>query len=423
MEDQVAPRVGFSWDPMDDGRTKVYGSFGTYFLPVATNTNVRLGGSEYFYRIRYGATAANNPDGTPVIGSLTYLDTQTFGDGTTPNGLQATSSILDPFQEDEWVIGAERYIGDWRLGISYTHRDLVQVIEDMAIDQVVNAICLAASAGTTDCSADGYSGFHQYVLSNPGGTVSVQLTDVLTSIGDTALRTITFDSADPANFPYSPTGYDEVDRQLDMVNFTFEREFDGTWGLQGSYTWMDSSGNYEGAVKSDVGQDDAGLTQDFDQPGLTDAAANGPLPNHREHTFRLFGTYSPMENFLIGANLFIQSPRQFGCIGNHPFDAYAAGYGAASFYCDGVATPRGSQFESDWRRTLDLSFIWNQDLGGPEAQFRFDIFNVTDEEGVTDAQEIGELSTGVPGTPNPTYGLAQAYQPARSFRAGVALRF
>ena len=56
MEDQVAPRVGFSWDPMDDGRTKIYGSFGTYFLPVATNTNIRLGGSEYFYRIRYDGT-------------------------------------------------------------------------------------------------------------------------------------------------------------------------------------------------------------------------------------------------------------------------------------------------------------------------------------------------------------------------------
>lgn len=417
MDDQVAPRVGFSWDPLDDGRTKIYGSFGTYFLPVATNTNIRLGGAEYFYRIRYQATLANNPDGTPNTAGFTYIDTQTFADGTVPTPAQATSSVLDPFQEDEFVLGAERYIGDWRLGISYTHRDLVQVIEDIAIDQVVNQICLDESAGTTSCAAT-FTGFHQYVLANPGGEVSVQLKDPI--LGETSLRTITFDSGDGSLF-LGGVGYPEVDRTLDMVTLTAEREFDGTWGLQGSYTWMDSRGNYEGAVKSDVGQDDAGLTQDFDQPGLADDATNGPLPNHREHTFRLFGTYSPIENFLIGANLFVQSPRQFGCLGFHPTDPYAQAYGAASFYCGGVATPRGSQLESDWRQQLDLSFVWNQDLGGPEAQFRFDVFNVTDEEGVTDLNEVGEI--GPPVAANPSYGLAQSYQPGRRFRAGVAIRF
>jgi hypothetical protein len=429
MEDQIAPRVGFSWDPMDDGRTKIYGSFGTYYLPVATNTNIRLGGSEYFYRIRYDATLANNPDGTPNTAGFVYRDTQTFSNGTVPTPAQASSSVLDPFQEDEWVIGAERYIGDWRLGVSYTHRDLIQVIEDIAIDQVVNQICLDETAGTSSCTAT-FTGFHQYVLANPGGEVSVQLKDPI--LGETTLRTITFDSADGSLF-LGGVGYPEVDRTLDMLTLTFEREFDGTWGLQGSYTWMDSQGNYEGSVKSDVGQDDAGLTQDFDQPGLADDASNGPLPNHREHTFRLFGTWSPIENFQIGANLFIQSPRLFGCLGNHPTDPYAAAYGSASFYCDlngdAVAdnspTPRGSQLESDWRQQLDLSFIWNQELGegGPSAQFRFDVFNVTDEEAVTDLNEIGEVATGVPGTANPTYGMPLAYQPGRNFRAGVAIRF
>jgi hypothetical protein len=425
MEDQVAPRVGFSWDPLDDGRTKIYGSFGTYFLPVATNTNVRLGGSEYFYRIRYQATLAPNPDGTPNTAGFTYVSTQTLADGTVPTGVQATSQILDPFQEDEWVLGAERYIGDWRLGLSYTHRDLVQVIEDIAIDQVVNQICFEETLGTSSCTAT-FTGFHQYVLANPGGMVEVQLKDPI--LGETTLRTITFDSADGSLF-LAGVGYPEVDRTLDMINFTFEREFDGTWGLQGSYTWMDSQGNYEGSVKSDVGQDDAGLTQDFDQPGLADETTNGPLPNHREHTFRLFGTWSPIENFMIGANVFIQSPRQFGCLGFHPTDPYAGAYGAASFYCniDGVggseATPRGSVLESDWRQQLDLSFIWNQELGGdggPEAQFRFDVFNATDEEGVTDLNEVGEITATVM---SPTYGLPLAYQAGRRFRAGVAIRF
>ena len=35
-------------------------------------------------------------------------------------------------------------------------------------------------------------------------------------------------------------------------------------------------------MKSDNGQDDAGITQDFDQPGLTDGSY-GLLPNHRDY--------------------------------------------------------------------------------------------------------------------------------------------
>lgn len=451
MEDQIAPRLGFSWDPTNDGRTKVYGSFGTYFLPVATNTNIRLGGSELFYRIAYRSNCANNPDGTPVLACFVYAGTQTFADGSVPTGTQATSSQLDPFQEDEYVLGIERYFGDWRLGLSYTHRELVNVIEDIAIDAVVNEICLAETAGATNCSASsqgGFSGFHQYVLSNPGGPVTVELKNPI--LGEATNRTITFDSSD-INFP-------EVNRELDLVTFSFERPFDGTWGLQGNYTWMDSRGNYEGAVKSDVGQDDAGLTQDFDQPGLTDDASFGKLPNHREHTIRLFGTWSPWENFLIGANVLMQSPRRFGCIGVHPGagpagpEDFSQFYGAATFYCNNgtgnggipnnadpggtgqVAVPRGSALESDWREQIDLSFIWNAPTGegAPSVQLRFDIFNVMDNDAITDLNEVGDLPNGAlsyfgqPGpyaVPSPTYGLATSYQAPRSYRAGIAVRF
>src|SRR3546814_8584159 len=47
--DNWQPRLGITLDPFGDGRTKVYGSFGRYYLPIATNTNIRLGGSEMDY--------------------------------------------------------------------------------------------------------------------------------------------------------------------------------------------------------------------------------------------------------------------------------------------------------------------------------------------------------------------------------------
>src|SRR3546814_8382781 len=50
--DNWQPRLGITLDPFGDGRTKVYGSFGRYYLPIATNTNIRLGGSEMDYEDR-----------------------------------------------------------------------------------------------------------------------------------------------------------------------------------------------------------------------------------------------------------------------------------------------------------------------------------------------------------------------------------
>ena len=105
-----------------------------------------------------------------------------------------------------------------------------------------------------------------------------------------------------------------VDRTYDAWVLQIEKPFDGDWGLNASWTWSQTKGNYEGTVKSDNGQDDAGITQDFDQPGLTDGSY-GYLPNHREHLVKVFGTWQLTDTLVGGAALRIESPRLFGCIG------------------------------------------------------------------------------------------------------------
>src|SRR3546814_4121459 len=50
--DNWQPRLRLTLDPFGDGRTKVYGTFGRYYLPIATNSNIRLGGSEMDYEDR-----------------------------------------------------------------------------------------------------------------------------------------------------------------------------------------------------------------------------------------------------------------------------------------------------------------------------------------------------------------------------------
>ena len=48
VDDQYAPRLGAIWDPSGKGRSKLYGSYGLYYLPIASNTNIRQAGMEFF---------------------------------------------------------------------------------------------------------------------------------------------------------------------------------------------------------------------------------------------------------------------------------------------------------------------------------------------------------------------------------------
>jgi hypothetical protein len=199
------------------------------------------------------------------------------------------------------------------------------------------------------------------------------------------------------------------------------------------YTWSKSEGNYEGVVKSENNQDDAGLTQDFDQPGLTDGAF-GPTPNDREHRFKARASYAINEQFMIAATLQLEAPRQLGCIGEHPTDYFAWAYGAASWYCGGELTPRGSALETDWRRQVDASFIWTPDFSLPgdgELVLRLDVFNLLDAGGIADRWEFGDIgfTTDLPfgGTtlpePDPDYGKPTNYQQPRYARFGFSYNF
>src|SRR5690606_3783739 len=135
------------------------------------------------------------------------------------------------------------------------------------------------------------SGFHYYVLTNPGQAISIT-TD---PDGDGPLANEQY------TIPAELLGYAEAKRQYAAVDINLRRPFDGLWMLDATYTWSHSWGNNEGFVRSDNGQDDSGLTTNFDQPGLVEGAY-GNLPNDRRHMLKVQGSYSFTEDFSLGAN-------------------------------------------------------------------------------------------------------------------------
>ncbi|MFM8534310.1 MAG: carboxypeptidase regulatory-like domain-containing protein [Acidimicrobiia bacterium] len=448
--DNWAPRFGVSFDPQGDGGTKLYGSLGRYFLPIAANTNIRLAGSELDYT-RYNLLAGQNADKTPVLGAAilgvpgaracqdTKIVNCVFTADGEPTPTDATvSKTLKAQAVDEWIIGGERRLSDgWKVGLYYTHRELVRALEDAAIDAAVNQFCVDNKIASYEACSSTFSGFHQYVLINPGQNAVITLSDPLP--GEKNVRTISFTAAQ--------LGYPKATRDYDALTFQFEREFDGKWSIAGSYTNSILKGNYEGAVKSDNGQTDAGLTTDFDQPGLT-FGTDGLSPNHRKHNFKLYGNYKVNDLLMVSANYSLSSPRLFGCIGRIPasVDFFAQFYGAAGFYCNvdstgsiitdervavntnsaGKLTPRASVFESDWRQQLNLSFILNvptQFLGlgdRVDAKLRADVFNVFNNQMDLDFEERGTQGNG---RPRNTYQQVVSRQSPRSFRLQFSVNF
>merc|ERR1712173_219562 len=103
-------------------------------------------------------------------------------------------------------------VGDIRLGLSYTRRRLLANAEDVAIDAAVLAYC--EDEGITGCEST-FTGFHQYVIVNPGEDVVVSL-DAFNP--DLDGRVVTLAAED--------LGYPKAERKFDAVEFTFDRPWD-----------------------------------------------------------------------------------------------------------------------------------------------------------------------------------------------------
>lgn len=410
IEDQLAPRIGMSWDAGGTGDRRIHASWGRYHLPVANNTNVRLSGAEEG-RQRYfvfdglfdpvsAAPLSLGADGVPTTLELgTELVT---ANGVTPDSAQLADKNIEPMYQDEYIIGIEQVLAnEWVVGARYINRELASGIDDVLIYPAVDAL---GYEHTGDAGG--------YVLTNPGGSVTIPYDRFDTGV------------LEETTFPADLLGYPRAKRTYEAIELTAAREFDGEWGLRGSYTYSRSEGNTEGYVKSDTGQDDAGITQDFDFPQLMDGSF-GYLPNDRRHKLKLYGNYQLTERLLLGANLFMQSGRPRNNFGiDHPDGR--PGYGDTFYITDPITgelrqVPRGSVGRTPWIVQLDLSAIYSFEIGNRgQVQLRAEVFNVFDADNAIEVFEFGETA---PGRTDARFGLPTSYQAPRSLRFGASIRF
>jgi hypothetical protein len=436
LSDQVAPRLSATYDVFGDNRTTLSAFFGRYYLPVAANTNIRLAGNETFTQEYFFLNGIDPATGLPILGQSVRFDVLSDSNADQADARVLTSQNLKPQYQDEIIVGVKQKVGDrWTLGVNYVRKRLKSVLEDADLSWNIAAFCDTQDLdgcrpGETPAAIGGGG---DYVLINPGRPI-VTYVDL---VGDGNLTKITI--------PAELTGFPKAKRKYDAVEFTFDRAWDGKFSVSGSYVWAKSRGNYEGGVKSDNGQDDTGLTQDFDEPGWMDGSS-GYLPNDRRHTFKVYGSYAVTENFTVGAFAFLQSPRRFGCIGVYDEDVGGAGRAitslAASWYCrqqtaepgeidagdpggvlgggvDNSLVGRGRAFKSDWRKQIDLNLVYTLPVMSG-LTLRADVFNVFNWKSKVDFREIGETDGG---TRDPNYAKVSGYQTPRYVRLGASIAF
>ena len=411
----IAPRFGFTWDVNGDSSAKLYSTLGRYYIPVATNTNIRATrieqSSEYFNIVTGWDPATGAPIGLgEQVGSG-------FDDIQIPNPETIADTELSPMFQDELIVGYEQQISeDWTVGIKGMFRTIKDGMDDYCGTQPF--IDWAADNGHTNFDPHSLSGC---ILVNPGRDVSLAID--LNNDGNLSVNSI------PASYFELP----QYKRDYYALELTAEKAFADNWNMNFSYVFSRSYGNAEGYVNSTLAQEDAGITQDFDHP-LFVAGSNGPLPNDKTHQIKVFGTYELNDEVRLGMNVSAVSGIPLSCNGFLPpsllpdppegispsdttYDrANFSRYGASSFFCsdengDPVLTNRGDEGRAPWTITMDVNVNYSPEfVDGLTIGAR--VFNLLNANKGTAFNQVGDQARGNPNR-NPNFLQPTVFQTPR----------
>jgi len=414
MDNHWAPRLGLDYDLSADGRTRLWLNAGRFYSPIPMNVNLRLTVNETYRQDYYTFNGFADPilQIPSLDGALIYSNIFSSQPYYSEN-YDIIDKNLKPMTSDNVNIGFQMPVTDnWLLTLEGTYRNLAMAVEDINVDAGFNRYLERKfNASCTQCS-----GFHYYILANPGQDVTIMADPDYE--GPLKHQEYTIPAAD--------LGYEKPERTYTAMSMSIEHQWDGLWMLNAAYTWSKSKGNYEGLVRSDMGSDNAGVTTQYDELGLTDGSL-GDLPNDRRHQVKIYGAYQVTEQLNLAAHFSYQSGRPVNAFGYHPTDETAQAYGAKSFYAQGQLVPRGSKGRTDNVMTLDVSASYQFDLGDSDVILRVEVFNLLNSGSVTEVDEVWDDEDNTIAVTSPlksaSYGLPTSWQTPRTVRLSVNYEF
>ena len=368
---QWAPRLGFSWNVRGDQSLRVYGNAGRYYLAMPNSVALR-GASGSLYTSKYftytGIDANGIPTGLSAIASSTGGAVSANNEyGQAPDAATVAAANLQAQYQDEYLLGFASNIGsgDWVYGAKATYRSLKNAIEDTCNMTALGALASEKLGYDVDLNALGYG----CLLFNPGKNSTFK---VANAAGGYDSFTV---SAKELGVPAAKRSYRAIELFL-------ERPFDGTWYAKIDYVWSKLQGNSEGQVNSTTGQDDIGMTVDFDYARLMEYAG-GNLANDRRHQLKIYGSYQLTEAWKLGANLLVASGTPKTCLGYYGSDQSAAEYGSYYHWCAGRPSPTGSAGRFPWQQILSLSVEYRPRWAQQRLAFNASVYNVLNQQRAT----------------------------------------
>ena len=443
LNKNFAPRFGVIYDPTNEGKAKIYGSFARFYESIPLDINNRsfaqegyMNPSYYFSNFNKGSGTAlgPNPACKETLLASNRFDCQ-FRLSSLHGGEQA---LIEPeiqgMYTDEIVIGGEyEIIEDLALGAYFTHRTLGPVIEDGSVD-----------------------GGNTYFITNPGESVSsgqlqtlrdraVNARQLAAQNMSTGHMTLASDYAYLASeletfadqLPYFGN-FAKPTRDYNAFTVTARKRFSRNWLAQASYTYARTIGNYPGLYDPYIGQQDPNISELYDLPDVL-LNRNGPLPSDVPHQIKLDGYYT----FQVGSNdavVFGTSLRAHSGIPRNVF-----GYNQTYYTPIVFLIPSSEVDRNDFVTTWDVQIAYTHRLPhATQMQLFFAAYNVLDSSTVTARDDTYTASSdfttpvangkptdlwhlktvdGQVAKPNAAYGSPIAYQSPLATRFGLRLSF
>jgi hypothetical protein len=253
----VSPRIGFTYQPTADGRSKIQGSFGVYYDHNVTGN--------------WDFPPPQMPDVNAFIFNeeTGQFDIPYF---TTPGDTVVVAQNIDPPRALNYSIGYEQQVGDSiAAGVQYIYKDTVDMIGWNATGGVYEPYLFV----------DPFTG-REYTLFK---IVERPTITKANDPGDLCQRLPQASACQDGDLDYFQTYHG--------VLLSFEKRFSNNWALNASYTWSKS----EGLSARPLSQ-----TQNNPAYGSTDGSdmvnhylnATGRLQGDRPHMFRIQSVFQEL---------------------------------------------------------------------------------------------------------------------------------
>jgi outer membrane receptor protein involved in Fe transport len=304
--DKIAPRIGAAWDVFQNGKMKIFGSYGEFYDIMKLNVAISSFGGQYWNNCEYTLDTSNlstivpalNSAGRYCVGS-TPTDTSTpanWAGGNTPAGLTFLENInnrtfpttcsnctltstavtpgLKPYKQHESVFGVDYQLQkNLAFEARWDRRRLDHVIEDSSI---IN------------------NGNETFVIGNPGQGTERTYTDFYSYLYGQAPPACSGDQCPEEHMIPAARSYDGVE-------FRLTKATSNHWFGMVSYTYSKLRGNYTGLTSSDISDGQAGgrsspnNSRAFDEPYFQwnsfGNSSSGLLPTDRPSTWKGYAYY------------------------------------------------------------------------------------------------------------------------------------